>query len=80
MSAMDAASKKAVAGILREYGKTLCELRAAKEMLAFLAKNRRVLVEWEQALEKMKTQPGYRDPAKALEALALELERTGRVQ
>jgi hypothetical protein len=76
---MDAASKKAVAGLLREYGKALCELRAAKDMLAFLAKNKKVLVEWEIALKEMESKPGYREPARALEALALELERTGRV-
>lgn len=79
MSATDPTSKQAVAGILREYGKALCELRAAKDMLAFLAKHKKVLVEWEVALEEMKTKPGYRDPAHALEAMAIELERTGRV-
>ncbi len=76
---MDPSSKAAVAGILREFGNALCELRAAKDMLAFLATNKKVLVEWEVALEEMKTKPGYRDPAQALEGLALELERTGRV-
>jgi hypothetical protein len=72
---MDAKTRKAVAGLLRQFGKALCELRAAKEMLAFLAQNKKVLVEWERALEEMKTKPGYDQPAHALEMVATALEQ-----
>lgn len=72
----DAANKRAVAGILRQYGNILCELAAAKVMLTFLAKNQKVLVEWEQALEAMKEKPGYRNPSQALEVIALVLEQS----
>jgi hypothetical protein len=73
---MDAKTKKAMAGILRQYGKALCELRAARDMLAFLAKNKKVLMEWERALEEVKTKPGYNRPARDLEIIALAFEHS----
>jgi hypothetical protein len=75
MTNLNADQGRAVAGLIREYGRLLCELSAAKVLLKFLAQNQKVLVGWEQALEAMKEKPGYRNPAQALEVIAAHLEQ-----
>ena len=77
MAPLDAKTKRAMVGILRQYGAALCELRATKDMLAFLAKNKKVLVEWERALAEMKATPGYNRPARDFEIIALAIEHAG---
>lgn len=75
MGKLEPEHSRAVAGLIRGYGKVLCELTAAKALLRYLGQNQKFLVEWEQALEEMKAKPGYRNPAQALEIIALQLER-----
>jgi hypothetical protein len=67
---------RAVAGLLREYGKLLCELNAAKALLAYSANDKLYPKEWKQALEDIKQKPGYADPAKGLELIAAHLEKS----
>ncbi len=73
---MNTDEKRAVAGLLRAYGQRVCELVAAREMLTFLAKNQKFLVEWEQTLEQVKATPEYSRPAQGVEAIALALEES----
>lgn len=76
MAKLEPEHSRAVAGLLREYGKILCELRAAKDLLAYSSKNKVYPLDWEKILEEMKTKPGYFRPAQALEVIAQHLEQS----